>query len=87
MSPSTEQRSIPIDQIRTKDGTQMRSEIDEATVEEYARLYGDGVELPPVVVFTDGRSTWLADGFHRLRAARQAGLEEIPRRDPPRRPT
>jgi hypothetical protein len=78
MSTSTEHRSIPIDQIRTNDGTQMRSEIDKQTVEDYARLYGDRLKLPPVVVFKDGCSTWLAYGFHRLQAAREAGMEDIP---------
>src|ERR1019366_2002836 len=30
-----------------------------------------------VVVFYDGTSYWLADGFHRVRAAEQAGFAEI----------
>jgi hypothetical protein len=32
-----------------------------------------GRNSPPVVVFYDGTSYWLADGFHRVKAAEQAG--------------
>jgi len=36
-----------------------------------------GVRFPPVVLFTDGQEYWLADGWHRVLAARRAGLTEI----------
>jgi hypothetical protein len=35
------------------------------------------LRFPPVVLFTDGRDCWLGDGFHRVLAARKAGLSEI----------
>jgi predicted RNA-binding Zn-ribbon protein involved in translation (DUF1610 family) len=37
----------------------------------------DGAKFPPVVVFYDGAIYWLADGFHRVKAAEQAGTHEI----------
>jgi hypothetical protein len=37
-----------------------------------------GLRFPAVVLFTDGQRYWLADGFHRVLAARQAGLSEFP---------
>jgi hypothetical protein len=36
-----------------------------------------GTKFPPVVVFYDGKSYWLADGFHRRDAAIQAGLDDL----------
>ena len=43
-----------------------------------------GLRFPPVVLFAegegegDGPTYWLADGFHRVLAARRAGLTEFP---------
>ena len=39
--------------------------------------WSDGAEFPPVIVFYDGTNYWLADGFHRVKAAEQAGFDEI----------
>jgi uncharacterized ParB-like nuclease family protein len=36
-----------------------------------------GQAWPPVTVFFDGTEYWLADGFHRLLAARRAGRKHI----------
>ena len=52
-------------------------EISEQVVEDYAERLGEGAAFPPVVVFSDGSSCWLADGFRRLRAFRRAGRAEI----------
>ena len=37
----------------------------------------DGVIFPPVVIFYDGQTRWLAEGFHRIAAAKQAGFTSI----------
>lgn len=37
----------------------------------------EGVAWQPVLVFTDGENHWVADGFHRASAAREAGIERI----------
>lgn len=58
-------------------GTQPRAEIDEAIVSEYADAMKAGESFPPVVAFQDGASVWLADGFHRVHAARRADIKEI----------
>lgn len=72
---------LNISQIRRDGGTQPRAEIDAAKIEEYVSDMADGAEFPPVVVFYDGSSYWLADGFHRLQAAqknlRQSIMAEI----------
>lgn len=68
---------LRIDAIRLDGGTQPRERIDRAAVDEYAKDMLAGAVFPPVVVFHDGEAYWLADGYHRLSAARRAKLEEI----------
>lgn len=61
--------AVATDKIRIDGGTQIRVELNEATVTEYHDLMSEGVKLPPIVVFFDGTIYWLADGFHRYMAA------------------
>ena len=68
---------LRIDEVVVDAGTQVREDISEQVVEDYAESLGEGAVFPPVVAFSDGSSYWLADGFHRLRAFRRAGREEI----------
>jgi hypothetical protein len=63
--------------IRTDGGTQPRAATDQATVTEYAADMTEGAKFPPVVVFTYKGEYWLADGFHRVLAARVIGSREI----------
>ncbi|MCC6392074.1 MAG: ParB N-terminal domain-containing protein [Bryobacterales bacterium] len=69
--------NIPISNIRLDGGTQPRAAIDFDTVFDYMDAMTDGANFPPVIVFYDGTDYWLADGFHRVKAADQAGREEI----------
>lgn len=64
-------------EIRIDGGTQLRVEIDYHTVDDYAAAYQSGAKMPPLVVFHDGATYWLADGFHRWHASKKAGLEKI----------
>ena len=68
---------LSIGEIIIDAGTQVRAQIDEAIVEEYAEHLAAGGTLPPVTAFRDGGSTYLADGFHRLRAHQRAERTEI----------
>lgn len=68
---------LELDQIRIDGGTQSRVELNQETVAEYAQAFTDGAAFPPVVVFFDGASYWLADGFHRYFGARDAGESAI----------
>ena len=56
---------------------QCREKPDENQVREYATEMEHGVQFPPPVVFFDGSSYWLADGFHRFWAAQLAGLRQL----------
>lgn len=70
-------KHLALSKIRLDGGTQPRSVLDFETVDEYADLMKAGVRFPAVVVFYDGQGYWLADGFHRLRAAWQIKAHEI----------
>lgn len=74
---TTEQQTLNLDQIRIDGGTQPRVSIDEQVVAEYAELYSSGVDLPPVVVFFDGATYWLADGFHRYYANKKINSDYV----------
>jgi len=68
---------LALDVLRLDGGTQPRAVIDHDVVAEYAEAMREGAVFPPVVVYHDGEHYWLADGFHRVHAARAAGLDSI----------
>lgn len=68
---------LPIAQIRLDGGTQPRTALDFTAIDDYAEAMAAGVKFPPVVVFHDGEHYWLADGFHRLKAAFAAGFDAV----------
>lgn len=63
-------RQIPIESIRADASAQPREHILTDVVANYADDMARGAEFPPLVVFQEGETFWLADGFHRLSAAR-----------------
>ncbi len=69
-------RSIPIADIRDG-GAQMRVEMKPDVVREYADAMADGAVFAPVDVYYDGSMYWLADGYHRVDAARLLERETI----------
>ncbi len=74
---ATEPQTLLFDQIRIDGGTQSRVSIDEQVVAEYADLYHQGIQLPPITVFYDGSDHWLADGFHRYWAQEKTGCDVV----------
>ena len=54
--------------------TDPEAHLDAGRVERYAQMLD---ALPPVVVFDTGEELLLADGYHRVAAARRRGLETI----------
>jgi hypothetical protein len=73
----TELLNFALNTISINGGTQARTEINQSIVAEYAEALTNGATFPPVVVFEDGASIWLADGFHRFHAHAKAGIETI----------
>lgn len=68
---------IELSKIRIDGGTQPRAKLNQETVDEYAEAYKSGTSLPPVTLFFDGASYWMADGFHRYFGAKAAGKNRI----------
>jgi hypothetical protein len=71
-----ETETLPIDRIATED-TQVRVTLSDIIISEYAEGLTRGDVVPPIDVFFDGEAYWLADGFHRVKATREAGLNTI----------
>lgn len=68
---------IAIRNITTDAELQPRAHIDLDVVREYSDAMIEGDEFPPVDVYYDGITYWLADGFHRYKAALKAGMPSI----------
>lgn len=79
---------VPLADVRIDGDTQPRSNMDPDTVSRYAEkmqcdpdtgliIDHEDKAWPELVVFQDADVYWLADGFHRLHAARQRELEEF----------
>ena len=70
-------KRIAISEIRTDGGTQPRVEVSSTVVSDYAEDMVNGDKFPPITIFNDGECYWLADGFHRLLAAKAADQDKI----------
>ena len=68
---------IALSAIVETNETQGRIKTDLDTAKEYSRRLEEGVIFPPIDVFHVGNQYILADGAHRVLAARLAGFEEI----------
>lgn len=68
---------LEISKIKIDEQTQSRVALNQDTVKEYAQAMLDGVEFPAITVFFDGVDYWLADGYHRYFAAKEAGFTSI----------
>ncbi len=68
---------LELTDIKIDGGTQPREAISEETVAEYAEAIREGAAFPAVIVFCDGATHWLVDGFHRYHAHRRADKETI----------
>lgn len=72
---ATKKTMVNIGAIRVDGGTQMRAGLDDSTVFDYTQIMiaaqGWG-EFPVVIAYHDGQDYWLADGFHRVAAFKDA---------------
>lgn len=70
-------KALKLTEISIDGDLQTRDEISSETVSDYYDVLREGGKFPPVVVFYDGATYHLADGWHRYHAHRTAGLATI----------
>ena len=70
--------SVSLPDIVVDQGVQIRTKLDLQVVAQYAECMTGGVQFPPITIFRDADGLMLlADGFHRVAAATEAGLTTI----------
>lgn len=72
-----ETKQVELQSITVKEEVQQREDLNMECVEEYAEEIAKGTQFPPLVVFSDGESIFLADGRHRYEAYKLAGVESV----------
>lgn len=77
---STPVERLQIESLTLDPEIQQRVATDEALVEDYAEGISDWIESAPITVVAETDTRWVADGFHRVLAARRAALQAIPAR-------
>jgi hypothetical protein len=70
-------KTLPIEQIESDPEFQIRESQSQETIDEFAEAMEQKEKFPPIDVVKIGQKHKLADGFHRLAAAKQAGKKEI----------
>ena len=73
----TQIQEIHIDKINIYGGTQARLKTNEDAIESYAEEMQRGAVFPPINVYFDGATYWLADGFHRYLSTKRNGQPTI----------
>lgn len=68
---------LDLSEIKIDAGTQCRTGVSDETVATYSEDMGRGDAFPPIVVFFDGVSYYLADGFHRYFAYQKTGHDLV----------
>jgi hypothetical protein len=68
--PAPDLRDVPLAQIEFSAKTQARMCLNQDTLTEYAERMLAGDHFPPVILYFDGRTHWIGDGFHRVSATR-----------------
>lgn len=74
---TSQTQEIPLDQINLFGGTQTRVKTNDDAVESYAEEMARGTVFPPISLYFDGSTYWLADGFHRYLATKRNGTPVI----------
>ncbi|QUY40302.1 ParB N-terminal domain-containing protein [Acaryochloris marina] len=68
---------LKLSDITLDNEIQPRQQLNQEVVTKYAEAMRQGTKFPPVVVFFDGDSYWLADGFHRFLAKQVIAEQKI----------
>jgi len=70
-------QALPLESINVYGGTQARVRTSDEAIASYAEEMSNGAVFPPIIVYYDGSTYWLADGFHRYLAAKRNEQVEI----------
>ena len=70
-------QEISLEQIDIYGGTQARAQTNDYAIEGYGEEMNRGTVFPPIALYFDGTTYWLADGFHRYLAAKRIGRTAI----------
>jgi len=77
-NPAETAELVPLALIRLDPGTQVRARIDEEVVGEYAQAMGKGAPFPEVTLVKETPYHFaIADGWHRVLAAKKLGRKHI----------
>ena len=68
---------LSLSKIKRDQSLQPREAMDPSAVGDYAEAMKAGSIFPPIIAFYDGTDYWLADGFHRVNAAMEAGIKSF----------
>jgi len=71
------QQNIKLGYIVDDPDLQPRAGMYPDAIEDYASDMRRGDRFPPLTVFYDGKTYWLADDFHRYRAASATGSKTV----------
>ncbi|QDU82637.1 Transcriptional regulator NovG [Polystyrenella longa] len=71
------QAIIPLSDITTDAGTQMRESLNQEAIADYAAAMKRGIKFPAIVCLFDGSTYFLVDGFHRYWAAKEAKMSQV----------
>jgi hypothetical protein len=69
--------NIEISKIKIHESLQSRDVMSQETIDEYAESILDGVKLPNILLYFDGGTYWLVDGYHRFFAYQKAGHKDL----------
>ncbi len=70
-------QEISLEQIDLYGGTQARAQTSEDAIDSYGEAMNQGTIFPPIALYFDGATYWLADGFHRYLAAKRIRRKAI----------
>lgn len=71
-------QTISLSDIELDKSFQPRDSLDGTHVNNLTEAYKDNIELPPITVWKEENLSFLLDGFHRYRAASNAGVKQLP---------